>query len=52
MRPPKFENCQFFSNAAAAEVAGFRPCLRCRPEQAPGNTRSALVTKITQKVMD
>ncbi|MBP6950931.1 MAG: helix-turn-helix domain-containing protein [Alphaproteobacteria bacterium] len=51
-RPPKFENCQFFSTAAAAEVAGFRPCLRCRPEQAPGNTRSALITKITQKAMN
>ncbi|MCL2658851.1 MAG: DNA-3-methyladenine glycosylase 2 [Betaproteobacteria bacterium] len=35
-RTPKSENCRFFSNAAAAEAAGFRPCLRCRPELAPG----------------
>ena len=35
-RPPKFENCRFFSSAAAAQMAGFRPCLRCRPEIAPG----------------
>ncbi len=28
----KFENCLFFSSAAAAQEAGFRPCLRCRPE--------------------
>lgn len=35
-RTPKPENCEFFGNAAAAEQAGFRPCLRCRPELAPG----------------
>lgn len=31
----KFENCRFFATAAAAQEAGFRPCLRCRPETAP-----------------
>lgn len=35
-RAPRFENCRFFRTAAAAETAGFRPCLRCRPELAPG----------------
>jgi AraC family transcriptional regulator of adaptative response / DNA-3-methyladenine glycosylase II len=34
-RTPKLENCQFFLSAAAAQEAGFRPCLRCRPETAP-----------------
>jgi AraC family transcriptional regulator of adaptative response / DNA-3-methyladenine glycosylase II len=34
-RCPKFENCRFFASAAAAQEAGFRPCLRCRPETAP-----------------
>lgn len=34
-RPPRFENCRFFASAAAAQEAGFRPCLRCRPEIAP-----------------
>ena len=34
-RPPKLENCRFFPGAAAAQEAGFRPCLRCRPESAP-----------------
>jgi len=34
-RTPKFENCRFFVSAAAAQEAGFRPCLRCRPEAAP-----------------
>jgi len=37
VRTPKRENCHFFVSAAAAEKAGFRPCLRCRPELAPGN---------------
>jgi len=32
---PKSENCTFFSSAWQAEQAGFRPCLRCRPELAP-----------------
>lgn len=34
-RTPKFEHCRFFGSAAAAQDAGFRPCLRCRPETAP-----------------
>jgi AraC family transcriptional regulator of adaptative response / DNA-3-methyladenine glycosylase II len=35
-RPPKRENMRFYSSAAAAEGAGYRPCLRCHPERAPG----------------
>src|SRR5271170_4584794 len=35
-RPAKRENMRFYTSAAAAEGAGFRPCLRCRPERAPG----------------
>jgi AraC family transcriptional regulator, regulatory protein of adaptative response / DNA-3-methyladenine glycosylase II len=38
VKTPMRKNCQFYSNAAAAEVAGFRPCKRCRPELAPGNS--------------
>ena len=34
-RMPKIENCSFFDSAAAAEAAGYRPCLICRPELAP-----------------
>src|SRR5215467_4414918 len=34
-RTPKLENCTYFGSAAAAQDAGFRPCLRCRPETAP-----------------
>lgn len=33
---PKRQNVRFFPTAAAAAEAGFRPCLRCRPECAPG----------------
>jgi len=36
VRPPKRENMNFYSSAAGAEGAGYRPCLRCRPERAPG----------------
>jgi AraC family transcriptional regulator of adaptative response / DNA-3-methyladenine glycosylase II len=36
VRLPKQANCRFFPNAASAECEGFRPCLRCRPELAPG----------------
>lgn len=34
-RTAKPENCRFFPSAAAAQAAGFRPCLRCRPEISP-----------------
>jgi AraC family transcriptional regulator of adaptative response / DNA-3-methyladenine glycosylase II len=34
-RGARLENCRFFASAAAAQEAGFRPCLRCRPETAP-----------------
>lgn len=33
---PKYENCAFFRTAAEAEAAGYRPCMTCRPEVAPG----------------
>jgi AraC family transcriptional regulator of adaptative response / DNA-3-methyladenine glycosylase II len=46
---PRAENVAFFNSAAAAEGAGFRPCLRCRPESAPGTPEwsgnSALVSR-------
>ena len=47
VRPPKRENMRFYASAAACEGAGYRPCLRCRPERAPGlasvDARSRLV---------
>ena len=35
---PKYENMTFFATAAEAEQAGYRPCMLCRPELAPGNS--------------
>jgi AraC family transcriptional regulator, regulatory protein of adaptative response / DNA-3-methyladenine glycosylase II len=35
VKAPKRENCRFVAHAAQAEAAGYRPCLRCRPELAP-----------------
>lgn len=39
---PKRENCRFVASVFEAEKAGFRPCLRCRPELAPQETRRLL----------
>jgi AraC family transcriptional regulator, regulatory protein of adaptative response / DNA-3-methyladenine glycosylase II len=38
VRTPKPENCRFFLTAAQAEAQRFRPCLKCRPEIAPGHS--------------
>jgi len=35
VRAPKRENCTYYPSAVAAQAAGFRSCLRCRPETAP-----------------
>lgn len=35
VRQPLTSNVRYFASASAAEMAGFRPCLRCRPEAAP-----------------
>ena len=48
VKPPRFENCRFYPSAAAAEVAGYRPCLRCRPELAPGNASVDATTRVAQ----
>lgn len=37
-KQPKAENCTFYLTAAEAEQAGYRPCLLCRPELAPGTS--------------
>ena len=36
---PKSANVEYFANAASAEAAGYRPCLRCRPELSPADGR-------------
>jgi AraC family transcriptional regulator of adaptative response / DNA-3-methyladenine glycosylase II len=47
-RTPASKNCRFFAVAAAAEQAGFRPCLRCRPELAPGNSPIDAVGRVAR----
>jgi AraC family transcriptional regulator, regulatory protein of adaptative response / DNA-3-methyladenine glycosylase II len=37
VKTPKETNCRFFNSPQEAEQEGFRPCLRCRPELAPGS---------------
>lgn len=48
VKPPRRENCRFYPSAAAAESGGFRPCLRCRPELAPGNASVDATTRLAQ----
>ena len=48
VKPPKKENCRFYPSHAAAESAGYRPCLRCRPELAPGNASVDATTRLAQ----
>ncbi|WP_243042309.1 DNA-3-methyladenine glycosylase 2 family protein [Dyella sedimenti] len=53
--PPKPQHVRYYASAAAAEAAGFRPCLRCRPELSPGNDawrRGDHVIARTLKLMD
>ncbi len=47
--PPKSENVDFYPSAAAASEAGFRPCLRCRPECAPGTPAWAGTSTTVQR---
>lgn len=49
VRMPKKENCSFYPSAAAAEAAGFRPCLKCRPELAPGLAPIDAMTSLARK---
>src|SRR2546421_7275718 len=53
---PKRENVQFFPTAAAAQLAGFRACKRCRPDASPGspewNVRGDLVGRAMRLIAD
>ncbi len=48
VKPPRRENCRFYPSAAAAESGGYRPCLRCRPELAPGNASVDTTSRVAQ----
>ena len=51
VRPPKRANMRFYPSAAGAEAAGFRPCLRCRPERAPGLAPMDAVSRLVGAAM-
>ena len=55
-RTPRRANVRFFSTAAAAQGAGFRACMRCRPDAAPGSpewdVRSDLVARAMRMIGD
>ncbi len=50
VKTPRESSCVFFSTAAAAEAAGFRPCLRCRPELAPYALQQNLAHAVWQRI--
>jgi AraC family transcriptional regulator of adaptative response / DNA-3-methyladenine glycosylase II len=48
-KQPKAENCTFYATAAEAEQAGYRPCLLCRPELAPGTSTTDATVNLIQR---
>lgn len=50
VKTPRETSCEFFSSAAAAEAAGYRPCLRCRPELAPYALQQNLAHAVWQRI--
>lgn len=48
-KTPMAKNCSYFETAAAAEGAGFRPCLLCRPEAAPGSAPVDVAASLAQR---
>jgi len=49
-RRPHSKQLQFFLVPEAAEQAGFRPCMRCRPQQAPRSAQSELVRRVCREI--
>ncbi|MBQ0775966.1 MAG: helix-turn-helix domain-containing protein [Pseudomonas sp.] len=50
-RAPRFANCRFVATAAAAQEAGFRPCLRCRPESSPSSAAWAGTSAVVSRAL-
>lgn len=48
---PKEENVAYYASAAAAMIAGFRPCLRCRPETAPQSAAWKGIEAVAAKIL-
>lgn len=47
-RTPRSDRCRFFRHRSEAEAAGFRPCLRCRPEHAPGRADTESLSRLAK----
>jgi AraC family transcriptional regulator, regulatory protein of adaptative response / DNA-3-methyladenine glycosylase II len=52
VRIPKSSNCLFFGHSALAEQKGFRPCMKCRPELAPGHLAHRQKSALAQAARD
>ena len=50
-KQPKEENCTFYATAAEAEQVGYRPCLLCRPELAPGSSVTDSTANLTRRAI-
>lgn len=50
-RTPRPERCQFFARGVEAEQAGFRACLRCRPELAPGRGETEARSRLVREAL-
>src|SRR6187455_1501399 len=50
-KTPREANCRFFNTPQEAEQAGFRPCLRCRPELAPGSAPVDDAQRVAQLIV-
>jgi AraC family transcriptional regulator of adaptative response / DNA-3-methyladenine glycosylase II len=50
-RTPRRDRCSFHTSAAAAEQAGFRACLRCRPELAPGSASIDALPRLVARAL-
>lgn len=51
VKPPLLKNCTFYTHAAEAEVAGYRPCKMCRPELAPGNSAMDVSSQLARSTV-
>lgn len=51
VKAPKSENCTFYESAELAEAAGYRPCLRCRPELAPAYSEYKQKSEIVKQAI-
>lgn len=51
-RTPTATSCEFHATASSAEAAGCRPCLRCRPELAPGSVATSLAEALLRRMQE